>query len=188
MLVSEYRLLTPERSDNSYNFYNSKEVKLAKVDVLLLHVTCQLVNVEGVDVVAVLCHFAFGVVDEDGERLRKELGSALGVLQEEVAHDDVGGHLVEFACAEVEEVLIGRCLGLVDAEGELVGHVLNAGGVALIACADGLCLEVLDDTSIEAGGDVADGCNGLELSGAFVDGHDAGITIDALALVLEHEA
>ena len=74
MLVSEYRLLTPERSDNSYNFYNSKEVKLAKVDVLLLHVTCQLVNVEGVDVVAVLCHFAFGVVDETCRRVREHAG------------------------------------------------------------------------------------------------------------------
>lgn len=155
---------------------------------LFLHVACQLVHVELVDVVEVLRHFALGVVHEDGERLAEEFGRTLGVLQEQVAHDDVGGHLVELAGAEVEEVLIGRCLGLVDAEGELVGHVLDAGGVALVTCCHGFSLEVLDDTSIEARGDVANGCNGLELGGTFVDGHDAGIAIDALALVLEHEA
>ena len=81
---------------------------------LFLHVVWQLLNIECVDVVAVLGHFALGVVHEDHERLAEEFGSTLGVLKEEVAHDDVGGHLVELAGAEVEEVLIAWLLGLVN--------------------------------------------------------------------------
>ena len=34
MLVAEYRLLTPERSDNSYNSFNSNKLKLAKVEII----------------------------------------------------------------------------------------------------------------------------------------------------------
>ena len=34
MLVSEYRRLTPERSDNSFNSFNSNKLKLAKVEFI----------------------------------------------------------------------------------------------------------------------------------------------------------
>ena len=78
--------------------------------ILFLYVACQLVNVEGVDVVAVLGHFALGVVHEDHEGLAEEFGGALGVLKKEVAHDDVGSHLVELAGTEVEEVAKNRAI------------------------------------------------------------------------------
>ena len=57
--------------------------------ILFLHVACQLLCIECVDVVAVLCHFALGVVHEDHERLAEEFGSTLSVLKMRAADGSV---------------------------------------------------------------------------------------------------
>ena len=72
---------------------------------LFLYITGELLNIELADVVEVLGHFAFSVVHEDHERLAKEFWCTLRVLQEQVAHDNISGHLVELMSTEVEEAV-----------------------------------------------------------------------------------
>ena len=51
-----------------------------------------------------------------------------------------------------------------------------------------LCFKVFYNLRVEAVGDVADGSHCLEVRRALVDGGDAGVAIDTLAGIFEHEA
>jgi hypothetical protein len=60
-------------------------------------------------------------------------------------------------------------------------------------CSDGIaarCIggHILDVVEHRAVGDVADGGDDLQLGGTLVDREDAGVAIQALASILEHEA
>ena len=72
-----------------------------------------------------LLHLGFCKVDIYLKALREEFGSLCGVLHQEVAHDDVGSHLVEVAGAEVEQLLILSFLDCGGAGVELGGHCLE---------------------------------------------------------------
>ena len=70
----------------------------------------------------VLLHLGLGQTDIVAQALTEELGRLGSILHEEMAHDDVGSHLVEVACAEVEHVLVASFLHGSGASVELLGH------------------------------------------------------------------
>ena len=95
------------------------------MDMLLLSVVVELLSVQLAKQSSMFLHLGLGEVDIDLEALAEELGSLRRVLHEEVAHDDVGCHLVEVTGAEVQELLILCFLHGSYAGIELLGHSLE---------------------------------------------------------------
>ena len=119
--------------------------------------------------------------------LRKQIGRLGGVVEDEERHNDVACHVVETAGQEVVNGLVVGFLHLVD--GCLV-EVCQLGytGLQCLQIVTDLALQhLLDDVEVGAVGDVADGCYYLQLGGTLVDREDAGITEQALTLVLHDE-
>ena len=73
---------------------------------LCLTVVGELVGVHLADEVEVLLYLRLGVVDVNLEATLEEFGCGGGVLEEEVGHDAVCGHVVEVTCEEVEKFLV----------------------------------------------------------------------------------
>ena len=113
---------------------------------------------------------------------------AAGVLQQEVAHDDVGK-----ALGKTADIVLKGLSGTVGSE--LVVHDLIVGGhlaeditQGLEFSRDGHGIVVGDTFEVTAVADTFGGGHNLQLRGAFVDAEDSGVAIEALAGVLFHEA
>lgn len=134
----------------------------------MFEVGCELGAVEGVDELGVAGYFGSGEVHVNLRALGEALG-AVGVEEQEVAHDDVAGHLDHAARHEVgvDGVVdlgygsygLGVHLG---EDGEAVFDALEFGTHFVLGV-------LLDEVAVGAGGDVADCGHNLELGGAFVD-------------------
>ena len=120
-------------------------------------------------------------------RLGEELRSNAGVLDDEQRHDDVGSHIVETTGEEVVLLLITIVLNLLDSLLIQRNELLDTSEESLHIVADLLGKHLLDDVEVGAVGDVADSCDNLELCCSLIDREDAGVAIEALALVLHDE-
>ena len=130
-----------------------------------------------------LCH-----AHEDVGALLELLGILCGILEQELREDDVTSHVVEATAKEVVLGLIVVCLYLVHGLGVEVHALGNAVEERLDGFGNLLSEHLFHDVEVGAVGDIADGRHHLKLSGALVDGEDAGVAQQALSLILHDEA
>ena len=128
------------------------------------------------------------MVQIQGQALGKE-GCVLGcILQQQVGHDDVCCHLVQMACAQVKHLLVLGFLDCCSSCIELGCHCLDAVQIGRICKCFCFLFVVCYDACIHAIGYIADCCYGLQLGCSLVYAGDAGIAVDALTGIFEHEA
>lgn len=115
--------------------------------------------------------------------LCEELCRTCGVLEDEQRHDDVAGHVVEAACEEVVCLLVLSLLHVLHSLLVQLHHLHYASLQRLQLLCHFLLKHLLDDAEVSAVRDVADGSHNLQLCGSLIDREDAGVAIEALALI-----
>ena len=113
-----------------------------------LAVAIQLLCRELADKIEMLLHLGLGIVHIHVQALGKQIGTARGILHQQMAHDGVGCHLHQTTGHEIVQFLVACFFHGVRTSVELVGHLLHAVHVALVFRKHGLLLEITN------GGDV----------------------------------
>ena len=148
----------------------------------------EVLNLEGLDVSSLTKDILFGHANVYVSTLLEELRCLGCVAQDEQAHYQLGGHVVETASKEILSVLILQSLNIVKSLLVNRDELLYACLQVLQAVANlETCQHILDIVEHGAVGDVTDSSNNLQLSGTLVDREDTCVAEQTLALVLHDE-
>ena len=155
---------------------------------LRLPVALHRFHIHALHEVVVLGDFGFGEVQVHLHALVEQFRCLGGVAEHELAHHAVGGEFVQVTAAEVGELVVVRSLHSFDSFVELRVHGLRARLEALVFGGHFARFQFLEHLAVGAGVDVREGCHGLELRRAFVNGGDACVAVEALAGIFKHVA
>lgn len=150
-------------------------------------VSGKLSGVEICNEFSVFLYFRTCVVNVYCGRVEERLVN-LGILEQEIRHDDVSGHFHKATGHEVEQCgIVGFCYlcnrGIVflGESGKCLCHGCEFRGISGFGI-------IVYERAVCTGSDVADCSHYLQLGCAFVDRCDAGVAVDAFAGIIFHEA